>query len=781
MAITDTQQTAQFAASAAVSAAEAKQYALSIEKPLIDISESVSEAKDAAVSSELARDEAKDIASGLSESINFELAEKEAEFESQMQGQRTAFEVSQQDKESDFLSSQSRREADFVESQTDKENRFQQFLGDSGYVFLGDYEDGPFQFSARNQYIRYNNQYYRLNAATDVGFTTTGTDATSFANDVTHFVLMDGDTLRQNLGSSDGLGLVGQCSSLADLRGVEFLSTGQQIFLREHTAGQGMGGGIWYCHSMINDNNYVDDNGCQIINNFGQVLRRKDLRVICSDMFGLMNGGDYIECLRNMFRASRTFCIEDVLVAKLPAGKYYIADTLSDGSNGFVADVSDGMNFTVRGLGVGHNGPMIYHKGNGVLMRIKRNHASSKDFWVACGFECLRVTGRNDTLTGNNIYTGAVAFQASDMWGSLFKDLFIGGYDNNTNGSAISLYNDTAWTEKPRFDNVMIRGSVVGLRLHRNTSEGAAATDSFFAVTGEIDMNAGVPNPCSYIRIGDGTEKGRCSMYSAVLTIRGWMSRSSWHTGVDIMDYGVVTGKMTFIWDGYGMASEATTEVLHIIRARGPNARFDCEVTNLSGQLLQAKIHLLQLVWNSCIYTQETTANDASLKRAYPVIRAKGMRLNFEGSFTAAERISGKTYTLSSLLPGQRLRVRLHSFNVDKYQPQISEWDVEVRGTDFPCIVKPLSEQPASLTTESGNALTETTGKTGSFLTKASLADNPFLQHTTIGSTTLTLSNGQVNNSVSYAVNSGRRIQIVLPPNPAATEDMPYVVEIEVL
>ncbi|MEL7711157.1 endo-N-neuraminidase [Klebsiella pneumoniae] len=201
MAITDTQQSAQFAASAAVSAAEAKQYALSIEKPIIDIAESVSEAKDAAVVAGLARDEAKDIASGLSASIDFELAAKEAEFESQMQGQRTAFEVSQQDKESDFLSSQSQREADFVESQTDRENRFQTFLDSSGYVFLGDYENGPFQFSARNQYIRYNNQYYRLNAATDVGFTTTGTDATSFANDVTHFVLMDGDTLRQNLSS----------------------------------------------------------------------------------------------------------------------------------------------------------------------------------------------------------------------------------------------------------------------------------------------------------------------------------------------------------------------------------------------------------------------------------------------------------------------------------------------------------------------------------------------------------------------------------------------------
>ncbi|MDV1351693.1 endo-N-neuraminidase [Klebsiella quasipneumoniae subsp. similipneumoniae] len=100
-----------------------------------------------------------------------------------------------------FSSQLSIQESTFSESQTDKENRFQQFLNTSGYVFLGDYQDGPFQFSARNQYIRYDNEYYRLNAATDVGFTTTGTDATSFANDVTHFVLMDGDTLRQNLSS----------------------------------------------------------------------------------------------------------------------------------------------------------------------------------------------------------------------------------------------------------------------------------------------------------------------------------------------------------------------------------------------------------------------------------------------------------------------------------------------------------------------------------------------------------------------------------------------------
>lgn len=129
------------------------------------------------------------------------------------------------------------RNNQFDAAQLDRANRFEQFLLSSGYVFLGDYEDGPFQFSARNQYIRYNNQYYRLNAATDVGFTTTGTDATSFANDVTHFVLMDGDTLRQNLGSSDGLKMVGRCASLSSLRLTEPAVDGQWIVLEKAIPG----------------------------------------------------------------------------------------------------------------------------------------------------------------------------------------------------------------------------------------------------------------------------------------------------------------------------------------------------------------------------------------------------------------------------------------------------------------------------------------------------------------------------------------------------------------
>ncbi|BBK13110.1 hypothetical protein TMSI_35020 [Klebsiella quasipneumoniae] len=144
---------------------------------------------------------------GINVKADSQRTEQQDSFELSQSERASSFEEKTNEFESRFSSQLSTQESTFSESQTDKENRFQQFLLSSGYVFLGDYENGPFQFSARNQYIRYDNQYYRLNAATDVGFTTTGTDATSFASDVTHFVLMDGDTLRQNLGSGEeGMG-----------------------------------------------------------------------------------------------------------------------------------------------------------------------------------------------------------------------------------------------------------------------------------------------------------------------------------------------------------------------------------------------------------------------------------------------------------------------------------------------------------------------------------------------------------------------------------------------
>ncbi|HHM4214171.1 TPA: hypothetical protein ACROOL_001418 [Klebsiella pneumoniae] len=154
------------------------------------------------------------------------------------------------------------RNNQFDAAQLDRANRFEQFLLSSGYVFLGDYEDGPFQFSARNQYIRYDNQYYRLNAATDVGFTTTGTDATSFANDVTHFVLMDGDTLRQNLSSGDGFKWVGQADTFDLLRAIEPGVDKQSIFCRRHNTATTVGGGEFYYDAS---DTTTEDNSCTVV------------------------------------------------------------------------------------------------------------------------------------------------------------------------------------------------------------------------------------------------------------------------------------------------------------------------------------------------------------------------------------------------------------------------------------------------------------------------------------------------------------------------------------
>lgn len=580
-----------------------------------------------------------------------------------------------------------------------------------------------------------------------------------------------------DLSSYDGLGFVGQCPDIAQLRMIKFDAVGKQIFLKEHTSGQRKGGGIWYCHALVNDNSYVDDNGCQIINNAGQVLRRKDLTKISSELFGLQAGDSIDTVIDNMYIASRSFNIEEVWIHHPGFGEYYTS------AGGHEFSIGDGLGFYIRGVSSGSFGPTIYHYGNTKLFRIYKNYSTASQFWVSGGYFNLRITGRSDDMTTDNSNKNAIALEASDMWGCQFKGLFISGYTGNSGGCAISLYNDSAWTEGTEFENIIIRSSVVGIWMHRNTADGATGTNSFFRTHGNFEINAGVSSTAvNYLKIGDGTSAGSCTLYGHDLTIIGWMSAGAWHTGVNVTDYSnCVAGAFKFVWDGYGISTGASSEVIHFIRANGANARFDCEVMNLSGQGLTANLSLLQLIWNSCIYTQESTANNASLDAAYPVIRAKGLRINFAGTFTIAERVSGLTYSLTSLLPGQRLRVRLHSWSDDKWQPQTSEWEVVARGTDTPCIITPLVSASATLATESANALINTSGSTGNFLKTAVITDTPFVQNSTTGSTTLTLTNGQENNSTSYAVNSGRKIYIALPANAAAITNMPYKVEIEVL
>lgn len=101
-------------------------------------------------------------------------------------------------------------ESAFVTQLTSQESRFNTFIQSSGYQIVGDYTAGPLTIDEYNQLIRYNNELYKLTAATDIPFTTAGnTDETWISTDAAHFVSVGDAALRQNLGSGDGSKLIG--------------------------------------------------------------------------------------------------------------------------------------------------------------------------------------------------------------------------------------------------------------------------------------------------------------------------------------------------------------------------------------------------------------------------------------------------------------------------------------------------------------------------------------------------------------------------------------------
>ncbi|MHA9977471.1 hypothetical protein ACYBGZ_17150, partial [Klebsiella pneumoniae] len=96
------------------------------------------------------------------------------------------------------------RNNQFNTAQQDRESRFNSFIQSSGYEVVGDYTAGPLTLTEYNQLIRYNNELYKLTAATDIPYTTAGTtDETWNASDSLHFVSVGDAALRQNLGSEE--------------------------------------------------------------------------------------------------------------------------------------------------------------------------------------------------------------------------------------------------------------------------------------------------------------------------------------------------------------------------------------------------------------------------------------------------------------------------------------------------------------------------------------------------------------------------------------------------
>ncbi|XGF88094.1 hypothetical protein AAHX93_19170 [Klebsiella pneumoniae] len=429
------------------------------------------------------------------------------------------------------------RNNQFDAAQLDRANRFEQFLLSSGYVFLGDYEDGPFQVSARNQYIRYNNQYYRLNAATDVGFTTTGTDSTSFANDVTHFVLMDGDTLRQNLGSGEGFALVGQVSSFTALRSIVPSYEGQSILLRAHPVGWAamshgpVGGG-----EFISRRGSAEDDGGYICVPTGQseyYWQRipKNPGKVCATEFGLYDGA----ALDDIWTSAINYCIKNSIgyfsTPSLGPAGYTLVGGLEfiNSTNGLI----------IEGPGMGTKGstPVITHTGANVALTFKRATQAQSLF--------NRVILKNFTAVGNALATAFVRF--SDFaCGSIF-DSVIRDY---TTGTAIDIYNDKGWTELFRVDNVVVRTSQRGIWFHSNPASTDDQTLSFYGASiSNFDFQHGITAASYGIYVGDGSRAD--NLYNCDIDMMGWWEAGGNSTALYAADKACVDGSADFRYDGF--------------------------------------------------------------------------------------------------------------------------------------------------------------------------------------------------------------------------------------
>lgn len=673
-------------------------------------------------------------------------------------------------------------ESAFVTQLTSQESRFNTFIQSSGYQIVGDYTAGPLTLTEYNQLIRYNNELYKLTAATDIPFTTAGnTDETWTSTDAAHFVSVGDAALRQNLGSSEGLGLVGQCPNLAALRAISFSFVGQQIFLSEHTSGQGAGGGIFYCHSLISDSTYVDDNGCQIINDYGQVIRRKDFSKISLDMFGGRGGVLIDPMIDNGYQATRTFCKPTLWIPELPPEQGYF---LNGGLIYSVGQTETGgrLPFFIRGEGDGadYAGPPIFHFGNNIGITIQREpDGTTPRFWVCGGVIGVQFNGTKEDGSGVNEGDIATPVRISDGWN--FKaHYFVSGYTKNN--CALSVYNRKKWTEGTDI-KLNCRQSLTGVRFHRNKEAGSTATDSFFRTKADVDFNAGISGTgVTGIVLGDGTEAGKCFMYGHDINLTLWMSNGSWHNGILCSDYShfAEDGQVRLIADGYGLSRTVlpASEVVHLIRLGGQNARFRSRVINDSGQGGDWTLDYLNLVFQSCMYTKSQVFYPSDYDAVSP-LRPRGMQLYFNGKFTVDERHSGKIYTLDGLIPGMRLLVEVASWKGnDHHSNSLQSWSIEVRGTDEPCIVTPIAGS-VNLSTTKAAALTSTGGATDSFVKDVSLT-NPRLWVGGDEPYALTVKNANDNNNINYAANSGRKIRFVLPPFSGATTASPYYVSIKV-
>ncbi|HCB0145130.1 TPA: hypothetical protein MYL91_003420 [Klebsiella pneumoniae] len=419
-----------------------------------------------------------------------------------------------------------------------QENRFDTFIASSGYEVIGDYTAGPLTLTEYNQLIRYNNELYKLTAATDIPFTTAGnTDETWTDTDAAHFVSVGDAALRQNLGSGEGFALVGQVSSYTALRSVVPSYEGQSILLRAHPVGWAamshgpVGGGEFIARkgAAVDDGGYI----CVPTGQTEYYWQRipKNPGKVCATEFGLYDGAPLDGIIKNAINYCITNSVGYFSVPPLGPAGYTISGGLEfiNSTNGLI----------IEGPGMGTKGstPVITHTGANVALTFKRATQAESLF--------NRVILKNFTAVGNALATAFVRF--SDFACGSFFDSVIRDY---TTGTAIDIYNDKGWTELFRVDNVVVRTSQRGIWFHSNPASTDDQTLSFYGASiSNFGFQHGITAASYGIYVGDGSRAD--NLYNCDIDMMGWWEVGGNSTALYAADKARVDGFANFRYDGF--------------------------------------------------------------------------------------------------------------------------------------------------------------------------------------------------------------------------------------
>ncbi|STT67369.1 Uncharacterised protein [Klebsiella pneumoniae] len=572
-----------------------------------------------------------------------------------------------------------------------------------------------------------------------------------------------------NLGSEEGLQYIGQCSSISRLRAIQLSSIGQQIFVAEHTEGMGQGGGVFYLHSFTNDDGLIDDNGFQIINNYGQVIRRKDRSRMSAEMFGAIGGQDVMPVLENIRKASITFNRAVCYFPPPANGINYLH------SGGFVVDVTQGYGLCIVCESTDEIDVPFDHTGNNIAFTFKRdNAAESTAFYKQSGITGALIRGRNsdNTAAGNDGF----AVRVSDIIKAKVN-VFANGY-TNTSGAAISLYNDTGYTEKSRI-KATIRGCCNGVLIHRNAAEGATSTNSFMGTHLDIEYQAGVPGKANKgISVGniDGTTTSNTfdvSLYASEISLKYWAEAGAITNGIYVGRKAIVPESTTadLISDGYGFSTSdtdtTTIAATNLIRVENGGI-FRAKCTDQSMQTgLSHRLNQLQRLRNSIFSFQDDTYK-VPYTDARPYINPVGMSCICSGTIDVATQQAGSSWLISGLPMGMRLKVSIWQYLEGEASTSIGEeWILIVRGDAQSVICNPLFTN-------------DVLSVVGAPVTAVSATPGRFWQGDS-ARTRLTVRNNNDDNSLTTGAADGRKFRIFLPANAGASSALHYSVKIEVI